>query len=255
MFILIYLMRYFFKATPSHLMTSFHGKNERQIEQKQEPGFLEGLQLLLKHKYMLGIFGVICIYEIIITVFDFHFTTLAATHYSGREFDKYYGLYGTCVNVVALVCLLLGINNITRILGVSFALLLMPCIFAGALLGFATYDSLPFLFALMVGSKAINYALNGPTLKQLYIPTTPDVRYKTQAWVEAFGSRSSKATGSGFNMLYGPLQRQLGELAGRARHVVLSSYVGFSLVFVWLFIAWYVGKTYRKAIDNKQVVC
>ena len=33
----------------------------------------------------------------------------------------------------------------------------------------------------MVGSKAINYALNGPALKQLYIPTTTDVRFKAQA--------------------------------------------------------------------------
>jgi AAA family ATP:ADP antiporter len=255
MFALIYLMGYFYKATPHHLMTSFHGKNEEVIEQKQEPGFLEGLQLLLKHKYMLSIFAVTCIYEIIITIFDFHFTTMAATQYSGRAFDTYYGFYGSSVNLVALACLLLGINNITRILGVGFALLLMPCIFAVALFGFTTLNSLNFLFSLMVASKAINYALNGPAIKQLYIPTTPDVRYKTQAWIEAFGSRSSKAAGSGFNMLYGPLQKQLGELAGRARHVALSSYLGFSLVFVWFFIAWYLGKKYKHAIDNKNVVC
>ena len=51
----------------------------------------------------------------------------------------------------------------------------------------------------MVGSKAVNYALNGPALKQLYIPTTPDVRFKAQAWIETFGSRSSKQDGSVFN--------------------------------------------------------
>ncbi len=255
MFALIYLMRYFYKSTPRHLMTAFHGHNERSVENRQEPGFLEGFQLLIKHKYMLSIFAVTCIYEIIITIFDFHFTTMAASQYTGRDFDAYYSYYGSAVNFVALVALLLGINNITRRLGVGFALLLMPAIFGLALMGFATLDSLNFLFALMVSSKAINYALNGPAIKQLYIPTTPDVRYKTQAWIEAFGSRSSKATGSGFNMLYGPLQRQLGEAAGRARHVALSSYLGFSLVVIWFFIARYLGKKYKHAIDNKQVVC
>ena len=54
----------------------------------------------------------------------------------------------------------------------------------------------------MVASKAINYALNSPSMKQLYIPTTKDVRYKSQAWIESFGSRGSKAAGSGINDLH-----------------------------------------------------
>lgn len=63
----------------------------------------------------------------------------------------------------------------------------MPVIVGFALFGFLSLNSLSFLFALMVGSKAINYALNGPALKQLYIPTTPDVRFKAQAWISLIG--------------------------------------------------------------------
>jgi len=112
-----------------------------------------------------------------------------------------------------------------------------------------------FLLALMVGSKAINYALNGPALKQLYIPTTHDVRFKSQAWIETFGSRASKEAGALFNMLLVPLQKSLGTVAGRARHVVLSSYLGFTLVAAWFLIALYLGRKYKKAIDNDKVVC
>lgn len=108
---------------------------------------------------------------------------------------------------------------------------------------------------LMVGSKAINYALNGPALKQLYIPTTHDVRFKAQAWIETFGSRASKEGGSIFNMALAPLQKSLGMVAGRVRHVMLSSYLGFGLVIAWFFIALFLGKTYKKAIDNNKVVC
>ena len=107
----------------------------------------------------------------------------------------------------------------------------------------------------MVGSKAINYALNGPALKQLYIPTTPDVKFKAQAWVETFGSRTSKQAGSFFNMSLEPLQTSFGALAGRTHYLTLSGVLCFPLLALWLVIAIYLGNTFRKAISEKTVVC
>lgn len=252
---LMWLVRNFLTVTPKNLLESFHGKNEASAEKEQEPGFFEGLTLLMKHGYLIAIFGAIFIFEMIVTIFDFNFKVLASDSFKGVELDAYLGQYGTAVNTVALVCLLLGINNITRILGVGVALALMPIIFTGALYGFVTIDSLNFLFYLMVGSKAINYALNGPAMKQLYIPTTHDVRFKSQAWIETFGSRGSKEAGSIFNMSLGYFQRTLGPVLGRARYIAIGGYMCFSLIIVWFFTALYLGKTYKKAIDEKRVVC
>ena len=131
----------------------------------------------------------------------------------------------------------------------------MPVIVGLALFGFLTVDGLSFLFILMVGSKAINYALNGPALKQLYIPTTPDVRFKAQAWIETFGSRASKEAGSFFNMLLAPLQSAFGAAAGRAHYLLLSGFVGFPLLAFWLVTALFLGRTFRKAVEAKKVVC
>jgi AAA family ATP:ADP antiporter len=107
----------------------------------------------------------------------------------------------------------------------------------------------------MVGSKAINYALNGPTLKQLYIPTTPDVKFKAQAWIETFGSRSSKQAGSFFNMSLGPLQSALGQAAGRSFYITLSGVVCFPLLALWLIIALFLGRSFKQALNNNTVVC
>jgi len=254
-FSVVWWFKLFLTRTPYELLTSFHGVNEKEEEKEQEPGFFEGLRLLVSHGYLLGIFAVISFFEIIVTVFDLHFQTLAATHYSGTALIEYLGWYGTSVNFVALLCLLLGVSNITRVLGVTVALIMMPLIVGAALIGFLTLNSLNFLFGLMVSSKAINYALNGPTLKLLYIPTTRDVRFKAQAWIEAFGSRSSKEAGSIFNMTLAPLQSRMGLIAGRARHVLLSVYMGFAIVIIWFLVAIYLGRTYKKAVDNKTVVC
>jgi len=253
--LIVPMVRYFLRTTPSHLLASFHGKNEVAVESKQEPGFLEGLKLLLKNRYLLGIFAANFIYEVVVTIFDFNFKIAASSEYSGVALSNYLSIYGSSVNIVSLLCLLLGISNVTRFLGVGVALAAMPVIVGGALLGFLSCNSLSFLFALMVGSKAINYALNGPALKQLYIPTTPDVKFKAQAWIETFGSRSSKQAGSIFNMSLAPLQNAFGTLAGKSHYLVLSGALCFPLLGLWLFVAIFLGGSFRKAVHANTIIC
>ena len=253
--LIIPMVRYFLKATPFYLLASFRGSNETKVEHEQVPGFLEGLKLLLKNKYLLGIFAANFIYEVVVTIFDFNFKLSASSEYTGVALSNYLSIYGSSVNVVSLACLLLGISNITRYLGVGTALALMPIIVGVALLGFLSINSLTFLFILMVGSKAINYALNGPALKQLYIPTTPDVKFKAQAWIETFGSRTSKQAGSMFNMSLAPLQKAFGALAGKSHYLTLSGLICFPLLALWLIVAIYLGRSFKKAIKDNNVIC
>ncbi|MCH9634394.1 MAG: ADP,ATP carrier protein 1 [Chlamydiae bacterium] len=253
--LIIPLVRYFLKKTPKNLLTTSHGKNEKKEESKQEPGFLEGLKLLLKNKYLLSIFGANFIYEVVVTIFDFNFKVSAGSIYTGVALSNYLSIYGSSVNIVSLLCLLLGISNISRFLGIGIALASMPIIVALALFGFMSVDTLPFLFALMVGSKAINYALNGPALKQLYIPTTPDVKFKAQAWIETFGSRSSKQAGSVFNMTLSPLQKALGSTVGRSTYLTMSGILCFPLLGLWFFLAVFLGKSFKKAVKNDVTIC
>ena len=161
-------------------------------------------------------------------------------------------IYGSGVNIVSLLLSLLGISNITRFLGVGTALAAMPVIVGSALLGFLSLNSLNFLFVLMVGSKAINYALNGPALKQLYIPTTPDVKFKAQAWIETFGSRTSKQAGSMFNMSLAPLQSAFGAVIGKSRYLMLSGIICFPLLVLWFGIAVFLGRSFKRAIHGKS---
>lgn len=252
---IIPLVRYFLRRTPNQLLSSFHGKNEKEEESKQDPGFLEGLKLLLKNRYLLCIFGANFIYEVVVTIFDFNFKIAAGSAYSGVALSNYLSIYGSSVNIVSLMCLLLGISNVTRFLGIGVALAAMPIIVGLALFGFMSMDTLTFLFALMVGSKAINYALNGPALKQLYIPTTPDVKFKAQAWIETFGSRSSKQAGSVFNMSLGPLQSAFGTVLGRSYYLTISGILCFPLLALWLVIAIFLGKSFKNAINNNATVC
>lgn len=250
------LVRNFLKNTPSDLLVAFKEESSKTNDAPQhEPGFLEGLKLLVSNRYLIGIFIVQFIYEFIVTIFDYNFKLAAATQFSGVELSNYLSIYASSVNIVSLSCLLLGVSNITRYLGIGVSLALMPVIVGLALFSFLTLDSITFLFGLMVGSKAINYALNGPSLKQLYIPTTTDVRFKAQAWIETFGSRASKEAGSLFNMLLKPMQSIFGEVAGKGHYLILSGAAGFPLVVFWFVLAIYLGKKFNNAIKEKHTIC
>lgn len=246
-FLVTLLVRYFLRSTPDDLLESVVKEDNSDSKKKEKTGFTEGLKLLFTHKYLLGMFAVNFFFEFIVTVFDFNFKLSASQVYSGVELSKYLGVYSSCVNTVSLIFLLLGISNITKKLGIGIALSMVPVLFGLAIFGFLTINSLTFLFCLMIASKAINYALSGPALKQLYIPTSKDAKSKAQAWVETFGSRFSKEGGAGVNMLYPAL--------GTATYRLLTSGLGFVFVVVWFLIAMYLGRTYKKAVDSNTIVC
>ena len=237
--------------------TSYHGVDESS-ESGEEPGFLEGLKLLLTKRYLLGIFLIVTIYEVIITVIDFHFKATAASSFGAVEADysSYLAMYGWVTGLVSMLCVLFGINNIQRKLGMKASLVLLPILVTGAVLMVKFNPAaLTVAFWIMVFSKAVNYALNQPTLKQLYIPTTKDTRYKAQAWIEMFGSRGSKAGGSAMNTLRGKFVGMYGNIGGINAFLTLSTIISGGMIVVWLFAALFVSKTYNKAIEEDRVVC
>jgi AAA family ATP:ADP antiporter len=143
---------------------------------------------------------------------------------------------------------LLGINNIQRKLGMTASLLVLPPLvgLAIVLIKFNP-ESLNIAFWIMVFSKAVNYALTQPTIKQLYIPTTKDTKYKATAWIETFGSRLSKAGGSSFAGLRSVL--------GVNSFLSIAALASMGMIGIWVLAAMYIAKKYNKAIKDDTVVC
>src|SRR5579863_2254537 len=171
------------------------------------------------------------------------------------DYSEYLANYAVATGILATVCVLLGINSIQRMMGITAALVLVPLLVAvGVVMVWINPTSLETLFWVMVIGKAINYALNSPTQKQLYIPTTKDTKYKAQAWIEMFGSRGSKAAGSGVNAMKLFFKKGYGA-AGVSMFATVSALSSLGLIGVWLLAVVYVAKTYNKAVAENKLVC
>jgi len=243
----------FMKVTPKSQMVGFKSQEElssvkgEPVKNKKKSGFLDGLKLLLTNKYLLGIASIIVFFEVIVTMLDYNFKSMAGEHFPiERELSAYFSQYAYYTGIVATLCVLFGINSIQRKLGMTASLVLMPIIVFIAVVTLRINPVLPVAFWIMVFSKAVNYALNQPTLKQAYIPTSKASKYKAQSWIEMFASRSSKAVGSGINIFGGRLPMF---------YIFLSTTVSLGLIGVWIFVAIFVAKTYNKAVKENRIVC
>ncbi len=244
-FMAAFLFWIYAKSVPKKLLETKHVETKHE---KGEPGLMEGLRLVVSNRYLLGIFAVLFFFEFIATVIDFNFKALVYKSFTDvKAASEYLLVYASSVNMVAFLCLLFGINNIPRKLGLRIALSLVPVIVGIAVVAFYFSPSLNVLFVLIVGAKAINYALNGPSIKQLYIPTSEDVKYKSQAWIETFGSRASKAAASFSNLSKGVL--------GFSLYLSLTVAASLGLSAIWFFTALYLANTYNRAVERDEIVC
>jgi AAA family ATP:ADP antiporter len=252
------IIRRFFRNTPSELMTGFRGKAggspPKEIKSKSS-GFMEGVRLLWSCKYLICIFAFGFITEFLLTIFDFSFKLRAGEVFSGVELSNYFGIYSSSTNAVVAILLFLGVANIQRFMGVKVALAIVPVLWGIVICSFLMSDSLTLLCMSMIGGKAIKFALSAPTLKQLYIPTSETAKFKAQALIDTFESKLSRWGGSLFNMLLRQFQVAFGEGVGLRYYLLLVVIVGLPLIVALGIIAVYLGKTYKKAIDENTTVC
>jgi AAA family ATP:ADP antiporter len=258
MMLVTFVVRYFFKKTPEHLLVGFSGKPHEPKEQKvqaKKAGFMDGLRILWSCKYLICIltFG-FCV-EFLMATFDFSFKLKAGETFSGVELSNYFGIYSSVANMTTTMLLLLGISNIQRFFGVTVALIIVPILYGVATCSLLMFDSLTLLFILMVCGKAVKFGLSSPTLKLLYIPTSEGARFKAQAWIDAFESKLSKWMSSLVNAFLRPLQIAFGEALGMEYYLLIVGAIGVPLLGILCFVAIYLGKVYKRAIDENVNVC
>jgi AAA family ATP:ADP antiporter len=250
LFCLLGLITYYMRTIAPHDAKQDHGYDARKTPLEGRPkktGFFEGARLLVTRPYLLGIFTIVAFYEIVVTILDYHFKVLASTQYTGDALTNYLYGYALWTNGIALLCLMFGVGAIGRRLGLTRTLLLLPILVACAVVTFNVHPVLQIAFFIMVSCKGLNYALIQPSKEQLYIPTSKESKYKAKAWIDMFGSRSSKGMGAAIN--------NCKEMLGSEMFMMTTAALSMGLIGLWVIAAILVGRIHRKAVDENRLVC
>src|SRR5438477_1831808 len=104
----------FMHVTPAHQLKGYRaeGEEDREEQVESEPGFFEGLKLLATQGYLLGLFLIITVYEVVVTVLDYHFKCSVMNSFTSElEQSSYLSSYATWTGLISTLCVLFGINS------------------------------------------------------------------------------------------------------------------------------------------------
>lgn len=215
---------------------------------QEKPGVFEGLRLMLTEPYVLGIFGMVCGFEIINIIFDYKMEVLMSieTNNNIHAMSKFMMFYTLAFQALSFIFALFGTTSFLRYVGVRTAILVMPLSIIILSVFLFAYPCLSVVFLVLVISRALNYGFNNPIREVLYIPTIKDVQFKSKAWIDSFGRTLSKSSGSVINLL---TAFQSASVQGAIMFVFIMS-----IASVWLMVGYLMGKKYVQTVENNGVI-
>jgi ATP:ADP antiporter, AAA family len=240
-------------------------------KKKEKAGILEGLQLLWTHNYVKGIFAISCFFMIEVTILDYTMKVLARDFFASEypcestmscydhsilgkhgmsqaatiSFSSFMGTFGQATNLLSFSLSLFGTSAVLRYLGLRLTLLLFPCLCLATIIFVRINPTLYVVFGAMMILKANSYALNNPTKEILYQPTSPAVKYKAKSWIDIFGDRVAKATGSLITNAFSDNTVSL---------ISNGSLVGMVVASFLIWNATYMGRTFDDYTETGYIV-
>lgn len=236
------------KKVPGYHLHGYEAAYKVEKEKKKKTGFIEGLTLMLKEPYVLGIFGVVYLYEAVSVIIDYQMQVLMSIEKQNAVsgMSSFMFLYTATFQFLGLFFALFGTSAVLKRIGVRYSILIMPALTILLMLSLFTSPGLNTIFVIMVLLRAANYGFNIPVREILYIPTTKDIKFKSKAWIESFGRSLSKTSGSAYNYM--------AQMQNSIMQIRYNSLIAVGICCIWGVIALAVGKKYGDTIDNNSVI-
>jgi len=195
---------------------------------------LEGARLVLRSRYLMSIVAIVAVYEMVSTIMDFQFSATIARYCDGPEIGEQFATAFAIMNGAALLVQLFMTSMVMCHLGLRVALLVLPFT---TLLGSGAFLALPVLWVATLMPTldvAFAYSINQSAKETLYVPTSPEERYKAKAFIDMFVQRVAKAVAVGMSLL---LTGLVTDFSG----VRALSLLSIALIAAWVMAARYAG--------------
>jgi len=153
---------------------------------------LEGARLVLRSRYLAAIVGIMALYETASQVMDYQFKRATQTFSDVAGAQAFMAGVYWYANLLSVVVQLVLVSVILRRLGITWALLALPMSLIVSSVGFLAVPSLLTVSLLVVFDNGLNYSLQQTARESLYIPTSPDEKYKARAFTNMLVQRTSK---------------------------------------------------------------
>jgi AAA family ATP:ADP antiporter len=220
--------------------------DEHEVDEKplsKEGGF----KLVLSVKYLRLIAIMIVLYNLVNTTGEYilgSVVTEAATAQAGGNEElaktivgQFYGDFFTWVNIIAAVLQMFVVSHLVRFIGLRAALLILPAIALGGYALIATVPILAWIKVAKITENSVDYSLHNTLRQMLWLPTSPEAKYKAKSAVDTFFVRFGDLLSGGVVWV---------GTAALALSPRLFAGVNLGFVALWLFLAFLVGREYKR---------
>lgn len=225
-------------------------EKEKKKQGKAKTGIFAGLWMLLRYPYMLGIYSMIFFYEVINVVLNYQRIAIAQSSVTTvSELSCILYQQVLAVHGIGFLISFFGTRALMQKLGERRCLLLIPVSIGALLFLLMLHNSLGMLTFAFIALRSIHYAFAYPVRESLYIPTVKAMKFKAKSWIDAFGAKLAKSSGSWVNIIAegigGP---------GTAAYFSFYSVFFFGVIGLWTIAAYLMGIRFEKAIANNEVI-
>ena len=165
--------------------------------------------------------------------------SLSVEGYIGEFYSKFFAV----VNIVGLLIQLFLVSRIIKYMGVRLAVLFMPFISLGAYGVLAFYPILSAVRWAKTAENSTDYSLNNTVRNMLFLPCTREQKYSGKQVIDSFFVRMGDVLSAAL-VYVGTTYFALNS-SGFAKFVIV-------LVFVWIFLAFVVGRDYQRLVASGQ---
>jgi ATP:ADP antiporter, AAA family len=170
------------------------GRDRRGDERALGGGMLEGVRVLLRSPYLLGICAYIVLYSTLSTFLYFEQAHIVkAAIADSDERTRLFAIIDATVNVLALGIQVFVTGRLIARFGLAFALGVAPAVAATGFGGLAAFASLPVLLVFQVLHRAANHAVAKPAREILFTVISREQKYKSKNFIDTVVYRGGDA--------------------------------------------------------------
>jgi len=213
------------------------GGDERAATRVAASGVLEGLRLLWRSPYLLGIAMFVLISSVAATSFYYVLNDLAGSQIaSDQDRRALFSTINLCQNLCALVIQVWVTRSALLRLGLAVVLCIMPAV---TLLGLSLVAVVPTIVVMAVfevARRTLQFAFDKPAREVLFTPLGLEEKYKSKAFLDTAVLRCGDLVGASVNDVL--VRLQVGAVAVAAG--------ALPFVLVWGGVGWWLGRRCRE---------
>ncbi len=220
-------------------------RSEGEGETTSKPGFRDCYNTVKKHNYLRFISTIVILTLVVSTLIDFQFQTIVQNSDTGN-LTSFFGYFNAGLMVFAFLLSILTTSNLFKRYGVRISLLLYPLILLFCFSGIGVFASLVMAIVIKGSDKSLSYSINRSARELLYIPISPDIKYKAIVFIEMFVDRFSKGLGAVVLLIIMSFGIQ-----DYKELVRVVSFVSVVLIFGWIVFTLKASQEYVNSIKQK----